>query len=587
MSRRDLIDVAMGKAPADQIIDGGVLVNVLTAELYPAGIAIKGNRIAAVGDVSYTRGPQTKVTQADGRYLVPGLVDGHLHSYHSYLGVNEFVQGLLTHGVTATADGFYGQGIVGGIDAVRFVKEAFERMPIRLIFLVPTLAYLQNRELGLTPVKGISVEDMFEMLDWPGCYGLEEPPSLPIIEKDEAFLRLFEETLARRKVVTGHASGLNERQVQAYVAMGAYTEHESFEHHDALMKARAGLKILARLGSGCVDLPELMRAHTELRADPRAFAFCVDVASPEKLIGQGALDENVRAAIANGVNPVTAIQMASINVAEIFYAQQDVGTIAPGRFADILLVDDLARFSIDRVLVGGQVVVKEGRFVAQLPATTYPTDFYQTVVLASPVTADDLTLKVDTADGEADVRVIGVTEGNLLTTERRARVKIDQGRIVPNVEGDVLPIAMVDRFGKGTGIGLGLVQGFGLHRGAMATSVNAVCENLVVVGTNAHDMAVAVNHLAKIGGGKVIVEDGRILALIELPLLGLLSEDPMNVVSEKFDRAFRVLADLGCQLKSPFSQLEFCCACGEMGAIKISDEGLLLTDPPRKVGVLV
>jgi adenine deaminase len=178
VSRRELIDVALGKQPADALVVGGNLLNVCTAEIYPASIAIKGDRIAAVGDVDYTRGSNTEVIDAEGRYVTPGLVDGHLHCYHSYLGVNEYIQALLSHGVTTTTDGFYGQGIVGGLEAIRFFKEAFERTPLRVLFLVPTLSYLQNRELGLTPVPGIDAQDMFEILEWEGCIGLEEPPFL-------------------------------------------------------------------------------------------------------------------------------------------------------------------------------------------------------------------------------------------------------------------------------------------------------------------------------------------------------------------------------------------------------------------------
>ena len=587
MSRADLIDVAMGKVPSDQLIVGGKLVNVSTAEIYPASVAIKGDRIAAVGEVEYTQGPDTEIVDAEGRYLTPGLIDGHLHCYHSYLGVNQYVQALLSHGVTTTTDGFYGQGIVGGLEAIRFFKDAFDRMPLRLLFLVPTLAYLQNRELGLTPVPGIDAKDMFEILNWEGCYGLEEPPFLPIVEHYEEFIQLFEETLRQRKVITGHAAGINERQLQAYAAMGAYTDHESVEHHDALGKARAGMKLLMRLGSGCIDVPELVRTYTEHGIDTRALAFCADVASPEKLVKEGGVDENLRVAIAHGVPPIKAVQMATINVAEIFYAQHDIGSISPGRYADVLFVDNLVRFELDRVMVGGQIVVRNGRFLAELPETGYPKSFYNTVKLTSPVQPDDLVIKVDRPDGAIDVRVIGVTDGSLVTDERRATLRVEDGKILPNLDGDVLPIAMIDRFEKGTGIGLAFVQGFKLQRGAIASSVNAVCENLVVVGTDPTDMALAVNHLAEIGGGKVVVADRETIALVELPLLGLLSEDPLDRVMEKFNKAFRVIADLGCPLKSPFSQLEFCCACGEIGEIKLSEEGVRRINPPERIEVVL
>jgi adenine deaminase len=587
MSRRELIDVALGKTPADVLIRGGNLVNVATAEIYPAAIAIKGDRIAAVGDVGYTQGVDTRIIDAEGRFITPGLVDGHLHCYHSYLGVTEFVQAMLTHGVTATADGFYGQGIVGGMQAIRFFKDAFDAMPIRLIFLVPTLAYLQNRELGLTPAPGIRAEDMFEILDWDGCCGVEEPPFLPIGEKWDEFLDLYEATLARRKVITGHAAGLGDRELQAYVAMGTYTDHEAVARDEGLRNARAGMKLLMREASGAQDVTQLVRAYTECGIDTRTLGFCTDVASPEKLMHQGGIDENIRVAIRNGVPPIKAVQMGTINVAEIFYAQQDVGLIAPGRYADVLFVDNLVDFSVDTVLVGGEKVVEHGAFIARLPDVRYPKPFYGTVSFPHPVTPEDLKFRVHRPEGEVEVRVIGVTDGSLVTHERRTRLRVTDGVVQPDLPNDVIQIGMIDRLCKGTGVGLGFVQGFGLRRGAIASSVNAVCENVVTVGTNAEDMALAANHLAEIGGGKVVVADGNVVATVELPILGLLSEEPLNEVMDKFDKAFAAIAALGCSLRNPFSTLEFCFACGEIGEIKLSEEGLLLITPPHKVDVVV
>jgi adenine deaminase len=588
MKRRELIDVAMGTTRADVVVEGGRLVNVATAELYDADVAVKGDRIAAVGDVAYTKGRDTRVIDASGLYITPGLVEGHLHQYHSYLGVTEYVQALLSHGVTATADAFYGPGIVAGVPAVRFFKEAFERMPMRLIFLVPTLSWLQNRELGLTPTPGVDAADLIEILGWEGCYGLEEPPYLPVVEHYPEFLDLFDATLDQRKVITGHAAGINWRQLQAYAAVGVTTDHESVEVHDALAKARAGMTLLMRQGSGCFDVPEVVRTHTEFGIDPRRLGFCADLASPEKLMTEGTIDESIRVAIAQGVSPVHAIQMATINTAEAFYAQRDFGVVAPGRFADLVLVSNLRDFAIDTVVFGGTEVFKDGEFLIELPTTDYPEFLRNTVTLPQPITDDVLTFTVDGDAAEVEVRVIGVTEGSLETDERRAKLPVVDGVVSGDIAADVLPLAMIDRFGKGTGIGLGWVQGFRLQTGAIASTANAVCENIVIVGTNPADMAIAANHLASLGGGKVVVRDGEVVASVGLTICGLLTEEPMADVMAKFGRAFEAIAELGCTLKNPFSQLEFCFACGEIGDIKLSEEGLLLIHPePRKVDVVV
>jgi adenine deaminase len=543
LKRRELIDVAMGRTPADVVIEGGTLVNVATGELYPADVAIRGDRIAAVGDVGYTVGAETQRIDASALYVTPGLVEGHLHQYHSYLGVTEYVEALLTHGVTATADGFYGPGIVAGVPAVRFFKEAFERMPIRLIFLVPTLAWLQNRELGLTPTAGIEADDLTAMLSWEGCYGLEEPPYLPVVEQYPEFLDLFDEALRQRKVITGHAAGITERQLQAYVAVGVTTDHEMVEVQDSLSKARKGMTLLMRQGSGCLDVPEVVRTHTEFGIDPRRLGFCADLASPEKLLNEGTIDESIRVAIAQGVHPVNAIQMATINNAEAFYAQRDFGVVAPGRYADLLLVSNLRDFTIETVLFGGATAVESGEFLLDLPKTEYPDFVRDTVRLPQPITADDLTFRVDAEAGAIDVRVIGVTEGSLVTDERHARLSVgDAGVVAADTQNDVLLLAMIDRFGKGTGVGVGFVQGFGLQRGAIASTANAVCENIVIVGVDPTDMAIAANHLAAVGGGKVVVDRGEIVAQVGLPICGLLAEAPMHEVADAFRQAFDAIA---------------------------------------------
>jgi adenine deaminase len=587
MSRRELIDVALGNTPADLVVLNGRIVNVLTCELYEAGIAIKGDRIAAVGDIDFAVGPDTDVIDASGRYVTPGLIDGHLHMYHSYLGVNEYVEVMLTHGITSTADAFYGQGIVGGKEAVRFFKDAFDERPLRLIFLVPTLSYLQNRELGLEPAPGIDVDDMNEMLDWDGCMGLEEPPFLPVVEKWDEFLDLFDRTLEQRKTITGHAAGIHWRQMQAYVAVGASTDHEAVATDEAIDKARAGLKLLMRQGSGAFDVPTLVKAYTEHKIDPRTMGMCADLASPEKLLNEGSVDENIRVAVKNGVPPPLAVQMATVNVAEAFWLQRDVGVLAPGRYADILLVDDLVEFAINRVVVGGDTVVQDGNFLAELPPVEYPSSFYGTVKAERELTAEDMLPETD-AEGPVEVRVIGVTDGSLVTDERRAKLDVSDGFIQPDLQEDVLPLAMVDRFQKGNGrIGVGFVQGFTLERGAIASTVNAVCENLIAVGASHSDMAIAMNRLVELGGGKIVVVGGEIVALAELPLQGLLSEDPLQTITEKFDKAFAEIEKLGCRLKNPFSQLEFSFACGEIGDLRLSDEGLLRVDPPEMVELVV
>jgi adenine deaminase len=587
MSRTDLVDVALGNAPADRIVSGGELVNVASGEIYPADIAIKGNRIAAVGDVAYTAGEQTETIDATGRFVCPGLVEAHLHSYHSYLGVPEFSEALLRHGVTTFADGFYGQGIVGGAESVRFFKDAFDAMPVRLLFVVPTLAYLQNRDSGLTPAPGVTAEDMLEMLEWPGCYGLEEPPSTSLVQQWPEMVELCRRTLEKRLVITGHAAALDDRTLQAYAAMGVTTDHEAVTTDEALARVRSGFSLFMRMSSSAFHQLELQKAITERRVDPRGFGMCADEASPTKLTEIGTVAHNLRTAIAHGVPPITAIQMATINNAQAFFAQHDVGQLAAGRHADILLVEDLASFSIERVLVGGETWIDGGELTQALPRVEYPAACFDTIRVDEPVEPASMLVAAGVDEGQAEVRVIGVVDGEYVCDERRAVLEIRDGLVQPDIERDILPLAMVDRFQKGTGIGSGYAQGFGLKRGAIASTVNAVCENLVVVGADVDDMALACNHLVSIGGGFIVVDGGEIKALVELPLLGLMNDEPLDVVMPKFAAAFEAIRELGCDLSSPFVSLEFAFACPGIPDIKMSDEGLVRISPPEKLDVVV
>lgn len=586
--RRELIDVAMGRKPADKILSGGKLVNVITSEIYPAEVAIKGDRIAAIGDVKRCKGPKTEVIDAKGAYLVPGLVEPHLHFYHSYINVTNYAKAVLINGTTAVADGFYGPGIISGVKAVRFMIEEIKRTPLKLIFSVPVLAYLQNRELGVSPApNSVSPEELMEMLDWPETLGLEEPPFLPITEKDEIFLDLFEKAVEKRIPITGHAAGIDIPSLNAYVAAGAITDHESTEVPDAIEKARVGLKILIRQGSGAFNAKELSKALTEHHLSSRGFSFCADVASAEKLFYEGDINECIRVAIKAGINPVNAIKMGSLNAAEVYNQTLEIGSIAPGRIADVLFVRDLRDFDIARVIANGEIVVEDGKFLPFLESPKYPDYMYGTVKLKRPVTPEDFNIHAPKGKTSVKARIIGAADLSLYTQELIDTLEVLDGVVQPNQSRDILRISMIDRHGETWEIGNGFVNGFNLKRGTIASSVNAVCENIVVVGTNTEDMAFAANHLAKIGGGKLVIADGKILAQVELPLCGLVSDEPLDKMIKKFNKAYDEIRKFGCQLTHPFSTLEFCCTCGEIGKIKIFQGGLIDTEKPAKVSVVL
>ena len=318
--------------------------------------------------------------------------------------------------------------------------------------------------------------------------------------------------------------------------------------------------------------------------------FCADVASPEKLMCEGGIDaERAHRRSRAACPPVTAIQMATINNAEAFHALHDIGLVAPGRYADMLFVDDLRDFTIQRVMVGGRTVVQDGELVAELPRVDYPASFYDTVQARAASQPRRARERPSTTGPRtrSTVRVIGVTDGSLETDERHASCRSPAASSSPTSSSDVLPLAMIDRFGKGTGDRRRLRAGLRLRRGAIASSVNAVCENLVVVGTSPEDMALAVNPLAEIGGGKIVVADGEVTALVELPIYGLVGDEPLADAIPKFEALNDAVAALGSPLSSPFTSLEFSCNCGAIPDIRLSDDGLARTIPAERLDVVV
>jgi adenine deaminase len=589
--RRDprLIDVALGQAPADKVVADGTLVNVVTKEVYRADLAILGDRIAAVGDVDRCVGPSTQTISAAGKYLVPGLVEPHLHAYHSYTSVTNVAKALLLHGTTTTADGIYGPSIIGGISVVKSMIEEYGRTPLKLVFVVPVVGYLQNRELGLEAApNSINADEMMEMLDWPDTIGLEEPPYLPVVQKDPVFIELYRRAIERGLVITGHAAGIDvPAQLHAYVAAGTVTDHEAVEAHVALEEARAGMRVLMRQGSGAFDLRELSRAITEYGADPRFFTYCADLASPEKLVHEGDIDECIREAVKAGIDPVTAIQLGTLTAAEVYKLDDNIGSITPGRFADIVLVDDLRDFVVGSVIANGDVVVRDGAFVNEVPPPEYPPEWFDTVRIQRPLVASDFDLPAPDGPDRVTARIIGVVDLSLHTKEVIEDLAVEDGVVQPDPSRDILAISMIDRHAATGVIGNAFVKGFGLKRGAFASSVNAVCEDILVVGSSKEDMAVAANHIAAIGGGKVAVVDGEVMAEVKLPLLGLFSADPLEKLIEDFSALAREIRELGSAVTHPFSTLEFCGACGEIGKIKLSPVGLIDVHKIERVDVIL
>ena len=573
---RALVDVAMGRLPADLVIRNGRWVCVQSGEILPdIDVAVKGERIAYVGDdASHTIGRDTQVIEADGRYLVPGLLDGHMHVESGMLTVTEFVRAVIPHGTTAMFIDPHEIANVFGLDGVRLMVDEAAVQPthvwVQMPSCVPSAPGLE------TPGASLGPEEVAEAIRWPGIIGLGEMMNFPgVYFSDEKMHAEMGHTRQAGKVIGGHYAapdlGL---PFHGYVAGGPEDDHEGTRLEDAVARLRQGMKPMLRYGSAWHDIASQIKAVTEMGLDPHRFILCTDDSHSETLITEGHVNRAVRVAIAQGVAPITAIQMATINPAEHFGVSRDVGMIAPGRFADILLVSDLPEMKADLVISRGKLSAQNGQLLIDLPAYPYPQWALNSVHLARPMVGADFRLLAP-GEGSYTANVIGVIENQAPTRHLRLEVEANQGEVGIDLSRDLLKIALVERH-KGTGrVTVGLVQGFGLKVPcAIATTVAHDCHHMIVVGSAEMDMAVAANALARAGGGQVVVRQGEVIGQVELPIAGLMSNERADVVARKAATVLEGFKACGCTLNNPNMQLSLL-ALVVIPELRISDLGLV------------
>ncbi|MBE3588113.1 MAG: adenine deaminase [Thermoanaerobacteraceae bacterium] len=571
----DLSLAAQGKIPADVVIKNGRLVNVHTAEIQPGlDVAVKHGRVVLVGRAGHTIGPDTLVIDADGLYLVPGFLDGHIHVESSMVTVTQFARAVLPCGTTTIFMDPHEIANVLGMEGIRLMVEEGKNLPLKVFTTMPSCvpAAPGFEDAG----AAIGPAEVREAMAWPEIIGLGEMMNFPgVLAGDPLVHGEIQATLQAGKVVTGHYSIPEiETGLPAYVAAGITSCHESTRAADALARMRLGMYAKMREGSAWHDVKATVKSITETRVDSRYAVLVSDDTHPETLLTRGHLNHVVRRAIAEGVDPVRAIQMATINPAQCFGVSRVLGSIAPGRCADILFVPDLAEMRVERVMVDGMVVAEKGRLLYDLPAFTYPERARRSVHLAKPLAAGDFTIHC--GGREALVRIMEVMEAKVGTLHRQVAVPVVNGEIRPSVELDVAKVACMERHGGPGNMGMGLVRGFGLKAGAVASTVAHDSHNLLVVGMDEADMALAANTLAGCSGGMVAVRDGRVLALLPLPIAGLMSGEPVEEVEQKVAALDRAWKELGCPLVSPFMTMALL-SLPVLPELRVTNRGLVDT----------
>lgn len=574
-----VIDVAMGRRPADHVIRHGQLVNVLTGEIEPdTDIAIAGSRIAAVGDCSYTIGPSTRVTDAHNAYLVPGLIDAHMHVESTMLTVRHLAEAILPLGTTAIFMDPHELANIYGLDGVRRIHAEGRGLPLKVFTTIPSCVPaardLEDAASQITP------DDVASGLTWPDVAGLSEVMNVPgVIHNDPALHEEIAVTLARGRKVTGHLPTGDPRVISAYAAAGIDSDHESTRREEALTKLRRGMYIMAREGSAWQDVRELAQLITRDHVDPRHIMLVTDDVDPLTLVHQGHLNHVVRRAIEEGIDPVTAIQMATLNAAEYFQMGKDLGSIAPGKIADILLIPDLTDMTPVRVFVDGDLVVSAERpGPIAFPDFAYPVNMTRSVHLPKPrFSGDDfrMTSQYKTAGETTRVRAIAVIENQAVTDLKTFSLTVGEGSALAcDVGQDVIRLTCLERHGLAKSWSHGFVHGFGLKRGAVASTVAHDAHNLLVMGTSEEEMADAVNRLADMGGGLIAVLGGAVLAAVPLPVGGLLSTEPVGRVAEQLEALSRAWRALGCELHAPYMTLSLI-ALPVIPRARLSNRGLV------------
>ena len=569
-----LVNVAAGRAPADMVLRGGRVVNVHTREVLEGWqVAIVEGRFAYVGpDASHCIGPDTDVIELGGKYLIPGLCDGHMHIESGMLTPAEFASAVIPHGTTTMFTDPHEIANVLGLAGVRMMHDEALIQPISIFTQMPSCA---PSAPGLeTTGYEIGPDDVAEAMTWPGIVGLGEMMNFPgVASGSQQMLAEIAATQNAGKTVGGHyASPDLGPDFHAYAAGGPADDHEGTCEADAIARVRQGMRSMMRLGSAWYDVETQITAVTEKGLDPRNFILCTDDCHSGTLVNDGHMNRVLRHAIACGCDPLVALQMCTINTATHFGLERELGSIAPGRRADLVVTSDLTELPVETVIALGQVVAEDGKLKVDCPHYDWPDTARNTVNMA-PVTAEKFEIKAPTGAETVRAKVIGVVENQAPTEALTRDIAVKQGLLEP--DGAVCQIALVERHRGTGGVVNALVEGFGYTGAmAMASTVAHDSHHMIVVGTDRAQMALAANRLAEVGGGVTVFKEGEELALVELPIAGLMSDSPAREVSAKADQMVAAMQACGCNLNNAYMQHSLL-ALVVIPSLRISDLGLV------------
>jgi len=555
-----MIRVARGGMPADLVLRNARIVNVFSAEVYKGDIAIWNDRIVGIGDYEGKREIDLK-----NAHVLPGLIDGHMHIESTMVTVQEFARSVVPRGTTSVVADPHEIANVHGLEGIHYMLNSSKYSPVNIYMMLPSCVPATDFETSGAVLRGF---DLYPLLREKWVLGLGEVMNFPgVLMEDEGLLDKITMTQDRKRI-DGHAPELTGKDLNAYVATGVTSDHESTTVDELVEKLRLGMYAMIREGSVTKNLKDLLPAVT--CENSYRCMFVTDDRHPKDLMELGHIDHMVKTAIREGIAPVTAIRMATINTAQ-YFGIRDLGAIAPGYRADLVVVDSLKRFNIRKVFKNGKLVAEDGKMVIPKPRTTEPQ--LRSSINIKWLGPDEFVIP---AKGKK-VRVINLVPGQIVTKATVEKAKIEDGKLVADLENDLLKIAVVERHHANDAIGLGVVKGFGLKKGAIASSVAHDSHNIVVVGTNDDDMKAAVVEISKMQGGLAVVANGDVKAGLPLPVAGLMSDGTLDEVVAGLRKVIRAARRLGSPLEDPFMAMSFL-ALPVIPELKVTDLGLFDVD---------
>lgn len=548
--RKTIIQAALGEIPLDLRINNVQVVNVYTGTIAPGALGIKGGRIVTPYAADYDA---VEVIDGGGRFAIPGFFDTHVH-IDSTLVIPENLSHLIVpHGTTVMLADPMEIANVAGLPGFKALLKSIDLLPYH-IFLevssrVPTAPGLETTggELGLHEVT--------EMLKWPQTVSLGELDPSKVLEMREEYLLKVEVAQSLGKICNGHAVGRVGKELVAYACGGLADDHECVDYAEARTRLQLGMAVLVREGSTERNLDLILEGVVREDTYSHHLMFCTDDKHPDEILQEGHIDYMVNRAIELGVSPIHAIQMATINAAKHFRIDHLVGSLSPGRWADIILAEDIQHIVPEDVYVKGQHVARDGSLIVQPPVANYPEWIYETVEVKRGKEAQDFELRVD---GEvANVWAIDLYPDQIINKQISVRLPVYDGVVAPDVANDLLKLAVVERYGKNGNIGITFVKGFEIRQGALASSVAHDHHNIIVAGTNDADMAACVAAIEEMQGGFTIAAGGEVLGTLPLPIGGLLSEEPVDEIIESLEYLNQIYRRLGGKLPAPFMTISF------------------------------